>query len=140
MTKRNGHCLCKSVTFTVEAPSHLDACHCETCRRWSGGPYIGLDFSPITLSSDESLKWFRSSDWAERGFCSACGSSLFYRLLEDKEKYSVCVGALENPPNDLMMTKEFFIDHKPDFYAFEGERERLTGAEVFALYADDKDA
>ncbi len=140
MTKLNGHCLCKSVAFSVDTPTHLDSCHCDTCRRWNGGPYIGMDFSPITLTSDKTLKWYRSSDWAERGFCSACGSSLFYRLLDDPEKYSICVGALENAPHDLAMTKEFFIDQKPNFYAFEGERERLTGAEVFALYADDKDA
>ena len=25
-------------------------------------------------------RWYRSSDWAERGFCNECGSQMFYRM------------------------------------------------------------
>jgi len=136
MTSLTGQCLCGEVAFSVMQPQHLDACHCDTCRRWSGGPYIGMDFAPVELSKDSTLKWYKSSDWAERGFCSACGSSLFYRLFENPEKYSICIGALDNPPEDIDLKVEFFIDQKPDYYAFEGDRKRLTGEEVFALYAE----
>jgi len=100
---------------------------------------MGLDFTEVTFQSDKTLKWYRSSDWAERGFCGTCGSSLFYRLVEDPSKMSVCVGAVNNMPSDVEITKEFFIDKKPAFYNFEGEREKLTGAEVFALYGAEED-
>lgn len=136
MTKVHGHCLCKSVAFTMDTPSHLDACHCEDCRRWGGGPFIGPEMAALDFSSKDGLKWFRSSDWAERGFCSNCGSSLFYRLIDKPEKIGVTSGAITDLPDGLPVTMEFFIDKKPDYYAFEGERKRLTGEEVFAMFAN----
>ncbi|WP_371397057.1 GFA family protein [Fretibacter rubidus] len=130
----NGHCLCKGVSFTVDAPEHLDSCHCGQCRRWSGGPNISLDFSQVTFQNKQTLKWYKSSDWAERGFCDKCGSSLFYRLIDDPKKMTVCAGAVNNLSDKVTITKEFFIDEKPSFYELAGDRQKLTGAEVFALY------
>ena len=95
---------------------------------------MSLDFTSVNFKSDKSLKWYRSSDWAERGFCANCGSSLFYRLVEDPSKMSVCAGAVDDIPGDAKITKEFFIDQKPEFYALDAQSEKLTGAEVFALY------
>ena len=133
-TKVHGHCLCKQVAFTMDAPKHLDACHCTDCRRFGGGPFIGLDFAPVEFSEDRGLRWYRSSDWAERGFCGNCGSSLFYRIVANPEQIGVMSGAIVALPEGLEMTKEFFIDRKPDYYALEGERTRLTAAEVFEMF------
>ncbi|WP_026942949.1 GFA family protein [Hellea balneolensis] len=134
MTKLNGKCLCGEVAFKVEEPAHLDSCHCGQCRTWSGSVNMSLDFTMVEFENRKGLKWYRSSEWAERGFCSTCGSSLFYRLVEDLSKMSVCVGAVQGISDDVKITKEFFIEEKPGFYNLEGEREKLTGAEVFALY------
>lgn len=139
MTKLDGKCLCGGVSFEVAAPTHLDSCHCIDCRRWSGGPNISLDFSEVAFTNDKTLSWYQNSDWAERGFCNKCGSSLFYRLVEDHSKMSVCAGAVEGISDNVEITKEFFIDQKPAFYEFAGERDRLTGAEVFALYGAEED-
>lgn len=136
----SGHCLCESVRFSVKTPTHLDACHCDQCRRWSGSLNMSLDFTEVTFEQHESLKWFQSSDWAERGFCGTCGSSLFYRLIGSPQTLTVCVGALDHLPASIPLTKEFFIDKKPAFYALEGERDRLTGAEVFALYGVEEES
>jgi hypothetical protein len=38
----------------------------------------------------------------------------------------------------LALGKEIFIDDKPAGYAFAGERPRLTGAEVVAMFAGDQ--
>ncbi|MEM7728534.1 MAG: GFA family protein [Pseudomonadota bacterium] len=135
-TTLNGYCLCKSIRFSLEAPDHLNVCHCTDCRRVGGGPFIGPDFAHVTFQSDEGLKWYRSSEWAERGFCSNCGASLFYRLVETPEKIGVTSGSIENMPVGLPLRTELFIDRKPDYYAFEGDRTRLTAEDVFALYAD----
>lgn len=139
MTKLDGKCLCGAVTFKVQAPTHLDACHCGQCRRWSGSPNMSLEFTDVSFEDSTGLKWYRSSDWAERGFCGTCGSSLFYRLVENPTKMTVCAGALDGVADDTPLTKEFFIDEKPGFYNFEGEREKLTGAEVFALYGAEQE-
>lgn len=133
----HGHCLCKGVSFTMDAPSHLDSCHCDDCRRFGGGPFIGLPGAKLDFSAQDTLTWYRSSDWAERGFCSKCGSSMFYRLVDNPDEIGVTVGTIADMPKGLPMTMEFFIDSKPDYYGFEGERKRLTGEEVFAMFGAD---
>jgi len=71
-----GHCLCGAVTVTATpAKPHLEAC----CRRWCGSAYLAVqsDTAP-RFSGEEHITRFKSSNWAERGFCSKCGSNLFY--------------------------------------------------------------
>ncbi len=127
-----GQCLCGGVAFTTPAIERLDVCHCNMCRRWTGGPFIGADYrSAITLTRTDTLAWYDSSEWAKRGFCSNCGSSLFYRLNGNDEFWAVSAGALDLP-DGLPIEKEIFIDEKPDYYAFAGERPRLTGPEFLA--------
>jgi hypothetical protein len=45
----------------------------------------------------------------------------------------VAFGTLDDQ-SGLEMTMEFFIDIKPDAYAFAGERQRLTETELMALF------
>lgn len=75
---------------------------------------------------------YRSSDWAERGFCSKCGTHLFYHLLPSNE-YIVPAGLFQDQPFEL--SNEIFIDEKPTFYDFKNETQKMTGQEVFAQFA-----
>ena len=76
---------------------------------------------------------YRSSDWAERAFCKICGSHLYFRTIETGG-YSISPGLFEDEAA-FALTEEIFIDQKPDFYDFAGEREKLTEAEVIAKFA-----
>ena len=76
---------------------------------------------------------YKSSDWAERGFCGTCGSNLFYYLSGDGQ-YIINAGTLDDQ-SGLEMTSQVFIDDKPEFYDFANKTRMMTGAEVFALYA-----
>ncbi|TRW99635.1 hypothetical protein FNJ84_02865 [Paracoccus sp. M683] len=60
------------------------------------------------------VRWFRSSDRAERGFCPACGSSLFWRL-DGREAISVSAGAVTNPTG-LRLGEHIWTDDKGDYY------------------------
>jgi len=127
-----GKCLCGKVRFEVANVHELDVCHCSMCRRWNGGPYIGADTrGGVTLTSDTELAWYDSSDWAERGFCKTCGTSLFYRLKADDAFWSISAGTLDLPKG-LKVSKEIFVDEKPDYYNLAGDRPRLTGPEFLA--------
>ena len=54
--ERTGHCLCGAVQYTATLPEEgLGACHCEMCRRWTGGPYVSVRTLSITFHSDETL-------------------------------------------------------------------------------------
>jgi len=39
-------------------------------------------------------KYFRSSEWAERGFCPECGTPLVFR---DSDGFGVMIGSLDHP-------------------------------------------
>lgn len=133
----SGHCLCRGIELTATVSSHLDACHCEMCRRWSGGPFLGLKAGQSMRIGDQQslLSVFGSSEWAERGFCSRCGTHLFYRLKASGEAF-VPVGmmSLSDP---VSMTQQIFVDEQPEYYAFANDTERLTGEQVMAAFASD---
>ncbi len=135
-----GRCLCGAVEFEVAEVREVDACHCSMCRHWTGGVFIGADVrGGVTLTKDESLAWYDSSDWAKRGFCKICGASLFYRLKPDPDVWAISAGALDLPAG-LSIGKEIFVDEKPDYYDLAGDQPRLTAAEFMAQLQSDNGA
>lgn len=139
MTK-TGSCLCGAVNFTLnDAPSETGACHCSMCRKWSGGIFLGVVAPPGTfaLNGEENLSVYPSSDWAERAFCKTCGSNLFYRVTAPGPHQGTChfgLGTLDDA-GGITLTSEIFIDEKPAGYSFAGDTAKMTGAEVFAMFA-----
>ncbi len=138
-TEKTGRCLCGAVVFkATPAPHddgvHVDACHCGMCRRQIGGPLMAVTTAgPVTVEDPTHLGVYRSSDWAERCFCKKCGSNLFWRM-RDGSFTSVNAGAFDDT-SDAKLTLEIFIDEKPGYYDFAGERKRMTGDEVLAAFA-----
>ncbi len=89
--------------------------------------------SDVKFGEMKHLSIFNSSDWAERGFCSVCGSHLFYRLKETQE-HMMPVGLFDHD-DGLVFGQQVFIDEKPHYYQFANKTEELTGAELFAEFA-----
>lgn len=130
-----GGCMCGKVRFHLDrAPERISACHCDMCRRWCGGPLLAIhDLGPVHFDDETEIVCYRSSEWAERGFCRICGSNLFYRLVGSGE-IMLAAGTLDDQ-SGLKLESQVFIDEKPDCYAFANETRMMTGAELFALYA-----
>ena len=133
-TEIRGQCLCGKVDITAQNPSNsVGACHCRMCRRWGGGPFMEIDCGvDVQFGGSDYISVFDSSDWAERGFCSNCGTHLFYRL-KGSGQHMVPVGLFEESEN-LAFDMQVFIDEKPEYYSFSEKTKKLTGAEIFALY------
>lgn len=131
----NGRCLCGAVRFTVTVASgNLGACHCAMCRTWSGGVLFALDeVKDLNVSSDGALGIYKSSDWAERGFCKTCGTNLFWRS-EQFGHTAVMAGAIEEQ-DELTFVSEIFVDAKPGYYAFANDTKKFTEAEVLAQFS-----
>ena len=126
-----GRCLCGAVTFTAEeVEKHIHACHCSMCRSWTGGPMQAARCEGVTFSGEGNIKTYKSSEWAERGFCSQCGSSLFYRMPETGMTV-MALGAFDDQ-DQFDLAGEIFVDEKPSGYNFAGDHERLTAAEFLA--------
>ena len=132
-SRRPGACLCGAVRFDVEIPEpNFGICHCGMCRRWCGGPFEAAHCRDAQFAKDDGLAWYRSSDWGERGFCSRCGTSLFWRLADKtRGMMAVSVEALDEN-SDLSLLHHIFVDHKPARYEFADDRPRLTEAEILA--------
>ncbi len=133
--KINGKCLCGAVEVVAsQASSDVGACHCGSCRRWGGGPFLEVNCgAEVEFRGEDHVAVYNSSDWAERGFCRQCGTHLFYRL-KDSRQHMIPVGLLDDDA-DRNFTMQVFIDEKPPYYRFENQTEELTGAELFARYA-----
>ena len=133
-----GGCLCGRVRYRLaEAPKGYGACHCGMCRKFSGGIELGAEVKPggITWDGEENIGVYKSSDWAERGFCKICGSSLFWRLTMEgpmQGLLSLSAGSLDSLEG-LEMNIEVYIDSKPAGHAFAGDHKRMTEAEVMAM-------
>ena len=129
-----GKCLCGAVTIRATPKRRtVEACHCSMCRRWSGVAYVGVQCgSQVEIEGEDNVVRYRSSEWAERGFCGRCGSSLFFHYLP-LDTYGFLAGLF---PDDSFepLAEEIFIDEKPLYYSFAGDAEKLTGAEVMAKF------
>lgn len=112
-----GSCLCGAVSFEVAAPLHPpDACHCSQCRKQSGHYWASTDVAraDLTIHGAEKLTWFRSSEKVRRGFCSTCGSALFWDPI-GKDLVGVAMGAFDQP-TDTQLGIHIFVAEKGDYY------------------------
>ena len=106
-----GGCQCGKVRYTFS--QNLDGagvCHCRMCQKANGGPFVayaGADKSSFSLT-EGTIKWFASSDFAERGFCEACGTPLTYRTFKG-DRINVTLGSLDQPER-FTPSKQFGIE------------------------------
>jgi len=130
-----GSCLCGAVRFIGNTmKTSIGACHCEMCRKWASGPYMAVDCgSDVEFEGEENIGVYDSSEWADRGFCKQCGSSLFWRM-KQTQQHMMAAGLFDDEPN-FKLDHQVFIDKKPGFYSFSEETTDMTEAELFAKYA-----
>ncbi|MGB1240010.1 MAG: GFA family protein [Pseudomonadales bacterium] len=115
--KLKGSCDCGGVQFEVTGLREgITVCHCSQCRRLSGHQWAATHaaYSDVNFTQQSGLKWYRSSDWASRGFCGECGASLFYRM-NDEAGVGIAPGCLEAHPA-LYVEKHIFVKDKADYY------------------------
>lgn len=139
VNKTTGSCLCGAIRILPQHVNQsLGACHCTTCRKWGGGPYLSVDCGTnVSFEGEGNISVFGSSEWAERGFCKQCGTHLFYRL-KGSGQYFI-PGALFGDQLPLEFERQVFIDEKPVYYTFANKTREMTGAELLARYASDQE-
>jgi len=115
-----GSCLCGAITFEVGAElAPPDACHCSQCRKWTGHYFASTDVrrGNLQIHGAEQLAWYQSSEKVRRGFCTTCGTSLFFDPL-DREKHDwigIAMGAFD-PPTGTRLALHIFVAEKGDYY------------------------
>ncbi len=112
----SGSCLCGAVTFEVsQSLPGPDACHCTQCRKFSGHYFASTDVpkSAVTIQGSQHLTWFATGK-VRRGFCSTCGSSLFWDPVE-RDWMGIALGAFESPTGTRLRI-HVHVASKGDYY------------------------
>ncbi len=114
---KTGSCLCGAVRYTITGGmGPAIACHCRECRKQSGhhAAAAPVPKDAVTLTRDEGLTWYKASATASRGFCNACGSSLFWQFDDSAQTY-IQLGAVEGATG-LHMVRDVWVSEKGDYY------------------------
>ncbi len=115
-----GGCSCGGVRYEVRGRLRdVVTCHCEQCRRTSGHfvAATACRRANFSLVRDETLKWYVAVPGHRRGFCSRCGSSLFFEE-EGGERVSIAAGSLDKPQG-LKIAAQIFVSEAGDYYNIE---------------------
>jgi hypothetical protein len=113
----SGSCLCGAVSFEVAGPlGATDACHCRQCRKQSGHYFASANVprAALTVAGENHVGWYQSSAKVRRGFCTICGSTLFWDPLH-RDWTSIALGAFESPTG-TRLEKHIFTADKGDYY------------------------
>ena len=124
-----GHCRCGAVTVRVTGghDPRPGACHCRMCQRWSGGLFLCFNADADGVVVDGPITHHASSDFAERAFCSVCGSHLWMRD-RTGNTYDLMPGLFDEA-RDWPLRSEVYADRAMASVRLEGDHRRATRAE-----------
>lgn len=132
-----GGCLCGAVRYQVAgALRDVVNCHCGMCQRLHGsfGPHSKARKVNITVTRNDGLAWYRTSDVARRGFCRNCGSGLFWEPFE-LDATGIIAGTLDGPTG-LRTIGHIFVAEKPDFCDITDDLPQFEGSSGGQLVDD----
>ncbi len=117
---KTGSCLCGDVAYEITGPlRQVIACHCIQCRKITGNFMAATDANheDFKLTAETGLTWYRSSDFASRGFCLTCGSTLFWQK-ENADRISIAAGTIDGETG-LKTIRHIYCDFAGDYYDIE---------------------
>ena len=116
-----GGCLCGAIRF-----------HCSLCRRAHGAAFVtwfGVERSRFELvAGADRLVWYQSTPRARRGFCSCCGSTLFFEGDRWPDEVHVALAHMDGPIDRRPKAHVFFDTHV-DWVELGDDLPRLGGPE-----------
>jgi hypothetical protein len=117
---KKGSCLCGSVRIEVQGDFERppEACHCTQCRKQAGHflAAVNVRREALVVRGSERVKWYQSSEKVRRGFCSNCGSTLFWDpTIAGYEWTAVAMGTFDRPTG-VRLAKHTFVGDKGDYY------------------------
>ena len=110
-------CLCGGIQLRTQGyHRNVQNCHCIQCMKTHGhyAAYTNVEELNVKFLKKKTLKWFRSSKRAKRGFCNKCGASLFFKVT-DSNLLHIAAGMF-NGPTKLKTTMNIFVKGKSDYY------------------------
>jgi len=114
---RQGGCNCGRVRLELRgAPARVGVCHCLTCRKETGGPFMAFavwEREKVSITG-ETASWAAATD--HRHFCPACGSALF-GTNDANDEIEVRLGSLDAAPSGLAPGYELWVPRREHWLA-----------------------
>ena len=107
-----GGCNCGKVRLEIRGnPLRVGLCHCLTCRKETGSPFMAFAVWNLDRVSvlGETGSWQAKTD--ARHFCPACGSALFATDDASRE-IEVRLGTLDEAPSSLVPSYELWVHRR----------------------------
>ena len=120
-------CLCGGIKLKTQGyHRNVQNCHCIQCMKTHGhhAAYTNVKERNVKFLKKRTLKWFKSSKRAKRGFCNKCGASLFFKIIGAKT-ISIAAGMF-NKPIKLKTTMNIFVKGKSDYYKLDGRMPKFS--------------
>jgi hypothetical protein len=114
-------CLCGGVKFAVAGRLRdVVACHCVQYRKQTGNymSATGCADEALTLTSTDGLAWYESTPGYTRGFCSTCGSTLFWKA-NGSDRIAIAAGVFD-AALDVPLKGHIYCDFAGDYYEIAG--------------------
>jgi hypothetical protein len=112
--KLEGGCQCGNVRYTiVGAPVMAAICHCSMCRKAHAAPAVAWAMFPdsqVTYTRQKP-KQFRSSEEAQRGFCSTCGTQISFTASFLPGLIDISIGSLDKPESIEPLLHYWYSKH-----------------------------
>jgi hypothetical protein len=91
------------------------------CRKQSGHYFASTNVprAMLVITGQEKVSWYKASTKVRRGFCSICGSFLFWDP-KDTDWIAIAMGAFDTPTS-THLEKHIFVAEKGDYYEITDE-------------------
>jgi hypothetical protein len=105
-----GGCRCGHITYSSSSPpDEFTNCHCQTCRKLSGAPFLTFARFPTSAitwtSGEESLTKTAYSDLADRTHCAGCGSPISMQYKCQPDLISITAGSIDEESVNATLPK-----------------------------------
>uniref|UniRef100_A0A8H7NJV7 CENP-V/GFA domain-containing protein n=1 Tax=Bionectria ochroleuca TaxID=29856 RepID=A0A8H7NJV7_BIOOC len=120
-----GGCLCEGIRYQVNFAPDFDfskgcsTCQCVQCRKNAGAVIAHLrriEPENITFTAQKTLKKYYATPGIARGFCSECGSWVYWHPEEDNY-LALAIGTVDK--EDLLKYGSLLAESNVHFYCAE---------------------
>jgi hypothetical protein len=110
-------CQCGKVHIDIPASAvGVLACHCGDCQKMRGNfnAFLAAPRGDMTVTGEEALVWYRSSEAARRAFCGTCAARVVKEITA-AGRWLVSAGLIDGPSAKRII-RNLWEQSKPDWY------------------------
>ncbi len=121
------------------APSLWAAhCHCGYCRKAQSAAFttwVGFPADTVEIEGAENLSWYGPTEYAERAFCTKCGTTIFYRSETGAPgELHITLMSFDDPIDRAPQAHAFYDHRVPWLEGFDDLKKRTSDSAILAPY------